>query len=244
VARAGNGARAGGVSACALFGLEGLDLRIQPVILIPPERRVRSVDFRVRRSDVPSQDRAIVRGIPAVTPAWALIGAAGELSPRASRVAVDSARRKGLLTVERLERRALLAGATPGGRCILRLVGSGALEQESEGERAFARFIGRLDPPVEWQVEILPGIRPDALWRDAAMTFEYEGRDRHTGMVDLEHDLPRLLAIEAAGWDVTRVTNGMLEDAERTFAAIRSKRKRRLGALALDPSSHPLAARG
>ncbi len=143
--------------------------------------------------------------------------------------------------MERLERRALVTAATPGGRRVLRLVGSGALVQASEGERGFARFITRLDPPVEWQVEILPGVRSDALWRDAAMTFEYEGRDRHTGMVDLERDLPRLLAIETAGWDVTRIGHGMLEDAERTLAAIRAKRQRRLRAFALDPSSHRLA---
>jgi hypothetical protein len=73
------------------------------------------------------------------------------------------------------------------------------------------------------------------------MTFEYEGRSRHTGMVDLEDDLPRLLIIEAAGWDLTRVTHGMLEDTARTLAAIRAKRARRLRAFAFDPASHPLA---
>lgn len=159
-----------------------------------------------------------------MTATRALIDVAGRISERELRVAVDSARRQGLVRVDRLARRAAALGNRPGAAAMRRLVASGQLAQESEGERALAGLFLPGDPLPCWQVWVLPGIRVDAAYLEARLVLEYDGRAWHTLDTDREADAARELKLEAANIAVVRVTAGMLRNA-------RAETRRRILAL-------------
>lgn len=146
--RSGDGARATGWSACGPYGVEGFDLRAEPWVVIPRDRRVRGVDFVVQRADLERCDLATVAGVPAVTPTRALIDVGDRVTDKVSRVGIDDARRKRLVDLERLLARAVQLGRRPGAVAIRRLFGSGQLDQDGELERQLALALQAAGSPT------------------------------------------------------------------------------------------------
>lgn len=101
VLRCPEGSRLTGGLAAALYGMEGFSLTsTTPQILIPPGKTVTNVAFLTTTNLLPGKFEATLPGIPAVTPARALIES--DATPVQLRTAFDSARWTGLVTVQRL----------------------------------------------------------------------------------------------------------------------------------------------
>lgn len=231
VYRAGEGARATGPSACALYGLEGFDLRSRPWIVIPPERRVRGVDFVVQRTPLAPGDLATVKRVPSVTPVRAVIEAARVVGARRLRVGIDDARRRGIVDLERLLRRAVELGRHPGAATVRALFGGGLLDQDGELERQLALLLARLGLQPTWGMEVLPGIIADACFPEASYILECDGREWHTIDSDRAADITREAVLRADGWHVDRVTSADLSrDTEAVVTAIRDRRAARVAA--------------
>ncbi|MDP8970967.1 MAG: hypothetical protein M3N52_10830 [Actinomycetota bacterium] len=166
--------------------------------------------------------------------ARALLDAAPVVPAKRLRVAIDDARSRNLLTDERLRRRAQDLGRHRGAVIVRRLFAVGALAQRSEGERLFASVLAGLRPRPLYNVEILPGIRVDALDVEPALVMEYDGREDHSLPAAIDADHQRQFLIQDAGYEVRRISYSMVSTPaarERTLAGIRRARERRLALL-------------
>ena len=231
VLRAGPNARADGSASCWLHSIEGFGPSVGVVLPFP--RQASGVSFEAHTTVLEPADMATVDGIPCLTAARALIEVAPSLTDKQLRVAFDSCRRGGLLTVNWLERRASALRSLYGARLVLRMIGSKVLDQESEGERVLAPFL-REFPDLEWGVkDVVPGRRLDCFMRDALLVVEYDGRDHHVLPTDRDADGLRDLEIRGVKIDgvpleVFRITKGMLtEQPEAIRAFLRRRREER-----------------
>lgn len=231
VLRAGHRARLSGWSACALYRLEGFELTAVPWIVIPPERRVRGVGFLVQRSTLSREDLATMAGIPTVTPIRALIDVAARISMKARRVAIDDARRRGLVSLERLLDRAVALGRHRGALAIRRMFGSGVLDQDGELERELALALATVGLQPAWGMEVLPGVKPDACFPEASYVLEGDSRRYHTIESDRASDITREGLLRADGWHITRVRSTDLRQRRaRLLADIVATRQERIDA--------------
>lgn len=229
VLRCGPDARAGGWTACALYGLEGSHVALRPWLLIPPERRVRARNLIVQRSRLEAVDRAVVHGIPATSPRRSIVDAARRLRGRRLRVAVDDARRRGLMTLEELLDLATALRQHRGAVRIRELFGSGALDQDGEAERWLARALAARDVYPIWSPEVLPGVFPDAVLPEAALVIECDGADTHTLPVDRADDASREALLRVTGWHVERASGRELaHDPSKVVDRILTVRRARI----------------
>jgi hypothetical protein len=110
-----------------------------------------------------------------------------------------------------------------------RLLDSGALGQESEGERVLAAAFAGSELQLEWGCWLLPGVRVDAVDRPALLVLQYNGRRHHSLDSDQRADGWRQRLLEAAGYRVEPITGIMLRDhAAATVARIERIRRERL----------------
>lgn len=231
VFRAGRGARATGASACALYGLEGFDLRDPAWVAVPPERRVRGVDFIVARTVLTRVDLATVAGVPSVTPIRAVIDAAARVQGKPLRVGIDDGRRHGTIDLGRLLRRAVDLGRHPGAVVVRRMFDGGLLDQDGELERQLALALADIGLVPAWGMEVLPGIVPDACFPEASYIIECDGGRWHTIEADRAADVTREGVLAADGWHVDRVRSADVRDRpDRVVSAIRETRAARIEA--------------
>ncbi|MGH8884311.1 MAG: type IV toxin-antitoxin system AbiEi family antitoxin domain-containing protein [Egibacteraceae bacterium] len=233
--RAGPEARAGGPSACWLHGIEGVSPDWPPYMLVPEARRVRHVSFTVVRSGWAARDEQTVRGIPAVSPALGLIDLAALVTERRLRIAVDDARRQGLIRLDRLVERAEELRRRPGAVALRHVFASGQFAQESEGERLMARLFRPGDPQPSWAVWVYPDVRVDAIFLEARLVLEYDGRDHHTIDTDRDADSRRELRLKHDQIEVLRITYGMLREMQGQTRAMVLRIYRQRLALGLPP---------
>lgn len=236
VLRGGRDARADGRASCWLLGLEGFDPSVG--VVVPPGRKVTGAPFSIKSTVLEELDTATVEEIPCLSATRALIEVAPKITEKALRVAIDSGRRQGLLTIERLEERAVALQSLHGARIVLRVIGSKALDKESEGERALAPALHGI-AGIEWGVQgLVPGRRLDALLRDALLVLEYDGRDHHVLPTDRDADGLRDLEIRSVKVDgvpleVIHITSGMLREAPGSVRAfVLRRREERLAEIA------------
>lgn len=228
VFRCGDDARADGRASCWLLGIEGFDACIG--VVVPAGRKVTGAPFPVKSTVIEATDELVVERVPCLSAIRALIEVAPRISEKALRVAIDSARRLGLLTIDRLEQRAVALQNLHGARIVLRVIGSKALDKESEGERALEPALrGVLG--IEWGVsDLVPGRRLDGYLRDALLVLEYDGRDHHVlptdrdsdGLRDLEI---RSVKIDGVALEVIHITKGMLREAPHAVRAFVIRRR-------------------
>jgi very-short-patch-repair endonuclease len=214
ILRAGEGACADGLATCWLLGLEGFEPAIG--VLVPFPRQVTGAPIPIRSTCLEPADLSTRAGIPCLSAVRAVIEIAPFVTEKALRVAIDSARRSGLLTIHHLERRALDLQTLLGGRIVLAVIGSRAMEQESEGERVLARFLRGIEG-LEWGVDdVVPGRRLDCYVRDALLVIEYDSRDHHVLPTDRDNDGLRDIEVRSVRVDgipleVVRITKGMVD---------------------------------
>ena len=228
VLRCGAEARADGRASCWLMGLEGFDPCVG--VVVPKGRKVTGAPFPVKSTVIEPVDEQTIAHVPCLSAVRALIEVAPRISDKALRVAIDSARRLGLLSIERLEERAVALQQHHGARRVLRVIGSKALDKESEGERMLSAALPGV-PGIEWGVKnLVPGRRLDGFLRDALLILEYDGRDHHVlptdrdsdGLRDLEI---RSVKIDGVALEVIHITKGMLREAPDAVRAFVIRRR-------------------
>ena len=236
ILRCGKDARADGRASCWLMGLEGFAPTVG--VVVPAGRHVTGAPFAVKATLIEPKDESRVRRIPCLAAPRELIEVAPLVSDKALRVAIDSARRLGLVTVPALESRAAELRGLHGARIILHTIGSRILDQESEGERVLARVFRGFEG-LEWGVkDLVPNRRLDCLIRDALLVLEYDGRDHHVLPTDRDADGLRDLEIRSVTVDgipleVIRITKGMLhERREAVLAFVMHRREERRAEIA------------
>lgn len=235
--RSGPGARIGGAWACGLHGLEGFNLSGIDHALVDPRRRVRGVPFTVVRSPVAPIDQATVRDLPSITVTRSLIDIAPAFPPKVVRVAYDHARRAGTTSLAELTERAAQLGRVRGAPEMRRMIATGLLRHESEGERDLAGLWHPGDPLPEPQVWVARGTRCyrlDFAYLDARLCLEYDGKDAHSGDEARLRDGERDLALAELDIQTLHITARMLRVPERTRERILAVRQHRLN-LALPP---------
>jgi very-short-patch-repair endonuclease len=220
VLRCGPDAIAGPFATLTLLGVEGIPPTPRIDVIMTTDREISVSD--VKRVDVAKADRTRHRKfIPVLSAARALLEVAPFITRKQLRVAFDDARRRGLLTVAHVRRRAEALPEHPGSAVLLEFLNSDAGKAETEGERPMQEFLLETLPgeTIEWQVEdLVPGRRLDAAVRRVLLGFEYDGREYH---VDREADYLRDLDCSGGGVQVIRISVGMLRHhAEQTRAGI------------------------
>lgn len=231
LARSGKDARIGGSWACGLWGLEGFDLSGVDHVLVDPKRRVRGAPFTVIRSPMPPVDQATVDNVPTLTVTRGLIDVTPTHPAKTVRVAYDSARRAGLTSLEELSRRATELGNVRGAPQMRRLLATGLLRHESEGERNLAQLWRSGDPIPEAQVWVACGSRRyrlDFAFLDARLCLEYDGREFHERALDRYRDYARDLALAQLNIQTLRISARMLRTPDRTRRQILAVRHDRL----------------
>lgn len=202
VRRAGTAACAGGASALALWGLDGFELaderdEHQPFVIVPPWRSLQGVPFDWAAVEVPDYARTTRYDIPTVIVAEGLVQAAGQVKEKMVRVGFDDGVRRHLTSGRELEQVARrLHGVLPGAPTILKMIEAGTLQLESEGERELAQLFGPEDPQPVWQVRI-DGYRVDALFVEARLALEYQGKQYHRSEADRRADRERAATLKA-----------------------------------------------
>jgi hypothetical protein len=232
--RCGEHAVAGARASCWLHGLEGFS-QLNVDVVLPAPHRSRGTSFPARTRTLDPVDRTTVKGFPALTAARAIIEVAHTCEPKELRVLIDSARRKGLVSIGQLRARALALQDQPGSRrgalAVLAAIGTGTFEQESENERECVDFLATTTLQLEWQVtDLVPGRRFDAVDRAATLIIEVDSRLWHSLGSDRDADGLRDLEVGEVvdGYKVFRLTLGMVryhaEETRRRLDAIRAKR--------------------
>jgi very-short-patch-repair endonuclease len=62
---------------------------------------------------------------------------------------------------------------------------------------------------------LVEGFEVDAVWRDARLVVELDGRDTHGTAAAFERDRARDRALQVAGWRPVRITYRQMRDAPR-----------------------------
>lgn len=231
VLRCGAEARAGGWTACALRGLEGFSPRATRWVVVAPAKRIRGVRFIVQRTTVAAQHEDVVDSVPTLSACRALVDTAGRVKGRRLRVAVDDARRKGLLTLDELLGLATTLPKHPGAAEVRRMFGCGVLDQDGEAERWLAVSLAARGIFPLWSAEVLPGVFPDAALPEAALAVECDGDRDRTLLSDRASDATRESLLRGDGWEVLRFTGSQLRrdvnGVVDRILAVRSERIRR-----------------
>lgn len=249
VRRAGRSARAGGRSALALAGLDGFRFADEPgphepVVVLPPGRWLEGVEFAWIAVDLPDHARCETHGIASVTVADALVQAADEATAKQVRVAFDDAARRDLTSGRELEQAVRrLEGSVPGAAEVAALLADGTLQLESEGERDLAAIFGPEDPQPVWQVRI-GGFRVDAVFVEARLVLEYQGRRHHHSEHDRRADRARAAKLRTDhGIEIIEVRAGDLANPVALRERVLAVRAERLRAGVSPLRDYTVAAR-
>jgi hypothetical protein len=187
-----------------------------PEVLLPLGRSQRSTVGRVHLTRVlPPEHRTMVRGIPVNSVARTLFDLAAIDRPGRVEVALDDALARNLCTLRKVNM-ALFALARRGRsgvgtmRRLLADRGEGEVVPASQLEARFRRLARDADLPMPtFEVDLGDEAwigRVDAVYREARLVVELDGRRWHDGRIALERDRMRDNRLMAQGWRVLRFT--------------------------------------
>jgi len=216
-------------------GVEGFSVSDPFEVLVPPERRVRCVPFTVHPDPLHDRFAATIGELQVVTATRALIDTARTVGGKRLIVGIDSARWLGLTRVDRLLRCADCFRRHKGAIVVRHLVSSGALNHESQGERAVAAIFADYDPPLESQVWITRRIRVDFLWSDVRLILEYNGERTHGLPHDRADDRARDRELVRLGYHVEYITAADLTKPDLLRARILAVRRTLVATRRLTP---------
>ncbi|HEX4110200.1 MAG TPA: type IV toxin-antitoxin system AbiEi family antitoxin domain-containing protein [Solirubrobacteraceae bacterium] len=203
----GEEAHLSGVCTLVLFEIEA---RWPPrfEVTAPVERERRGIVVHRSRT-LTAADVTVYRDVPTTRVARALRDAAGQLGAKRPRRAYNQARVKGVLGPGAVRWLQAQAHGVPGAEALRAIVDPTRGPTRSELEERFIEFCLRYGIPLPEVNETVLGVEVDMLWRSAGLIVELDGWWYHRDRVDLDHT--RDLALRAAGFEVQRVTWGMLE---------------------------------
>ena len=215
-------------SAAELHGLRS-STRATVEVIVPGRSTHGHLGIEVHRSvNLTAQDITRVDGIPVTTVSRTLVDLAAGVPGRQLERALDQAEVLRIFDLDALldqiERNRTTRAAHRLAATLERHV-AGSTVTRSELEEwflALCRDAGLPAPEVNAYVDPgdgAPGLRPDFVWRQAAVAVEVDGAATHLTRAAFEADRARDLRLVGAGWRVLRVTWRQLHERPREIAA-------------------------
>lgn len=222
--RAGPEAVLTGPVVLGLNGVDGFGDGDPYEVLVPAGRRVRGVDFLVRRDPDPGRPvgrRGQVRLAGAVD---ALIDSASvvhAIAPRRLRLAHDVLRWRGILAPGRLAARIGALGRTaPGGSALATLFELDRHAAVGPGELRLGEIFQAFDPPPEPQVWVTPYRRVDWWFASVRYGLEYQGPVDHATLVGRINDADRDMELGRENIRLGYVTADDLDDEQALIGRV------------------------
>jgi hypothetical protein len=194
-------------------------------VTVPAPRRARK-GLLIHRAVTPRDELEITLGIPTLSLPRTFLDLSAQTSQRAMRTLVKRAEFKGLIVGEEIVSILDRYPRRRGRKNLAKLAVDYALSSGRTGsplEDDFVEFCAHGDIPVpETNVPLWAGGREyivDAVWREAKVAVELDGRAAHERRLAFEDDRIRDRALTAAGWRPVRVTSAQIrvqpDDLER-----------------------------
>ena len=182
-------------------------------LTVPRSARIRWGGITAHHRNVPRRDITLRGAVAVTTPARTLLDLASVLSPEKRALAFESARRRNMISVDRLIGRipANAAGA-PRLRALLESSNQNP-PTESALEASFERLLVKARVPLpERQFPIRRDdgrfiARVDFAYRRRRLVIELDGYAYHSGRRAWHSDLARQNELTRAGWTVLRFTS-------------------------------------
>jgi very-short-patch-repair endonuclease len=187
-----------------------------------PTARRSPEGIRVHEAHLPADETTTHQGIPITTVPRTLFDLATVLSPRQLERAIDEAEVLRLwdeLSLDRLLDRYPRHRGNRAIRAALHQRRRGATVTRSELEETFLRLIDAAGLPRPDVNALVEGFEVDAVWRDAGLVVELDGRYTQGTAAAFETDRQRDRTLQVAGRRPVRVTYRQLRDTPREVAA-------------------------
>jgi hypothetical protein len=181
-------------------------------VTVPRWRRARP-GIRMHEAALPHDEVTVHEGIPVTTVPRTLFDLAAVLAPRQLERAINEAEVRRLwdeLSLDRLLHRYPGHRGNRNLRAALRKRREGSTLTRSELEETFLGLIDAAGMPRPEINAIVEGFEVDAVWRDARVAVELDGRDTHGTAEAFERDRERDRILQVAGWRTVRITGRQL----------------------------------
>ncbi|HEX7293289.1 MAG TPA: DUF559 domain-containing protein [Solirubrobacterales bacterium] len=166
-------------SAAALWGIATGPAEKEVEVVVPGELRRRRPGIRLRRrTDLSSEHRREVAGIPVTDPVSTLVDFASCVVEWRVEKAINEADRLGLIGVEALRVELQSLRPRPGMTCLRRLLGCDALT-DTGLEREFLDIVREAGMSMPTTQAWVNGYRVDFYWPDLRLVVEVDGWRHH-----------------------------------------------------------------
>jgi very-short-patch-repair endonuclease len=184
-------------------------------VTIPNARRSRP-GIRVHQARLPPDEVTVHDGIPITTVPRTLFDLATVLPKRQLERAINEAEVLHLwdeLSLDHLLHRYPRHKGNKAIRAALQQRREGSTATKSELEEMFLALTDAAGLPRPEINALAEGFEVDAVWRDARLVVELDGRDTHGTAMAFERDRERDRALQVAGWRPVRITYRQMRDA-------------------------------
>ena len=184
----------------------------------------------MHQARLPADEVTVHQGIPITTVPRTLFDLAAVLPQRQVERAINEAELLHLwdeLSLDHLLHRYPRHRGSKAIRAALQQRRQGSTATKSDLEEMFLALIDAAGIPRPEINALVEGFEVDALWRDARLVVELDGRDTHGTAAAFERDRARDRALQVAGWRAVRITYRQMRDAPR---AVIDDLRRLLGA--------------
>jgi very-short-patch-repair endonuclease len=186
-------------------------------LVVPFARRPAVPGLTIRRTRcLPAAERTVVDGLPVVTVARAILGAAAlGTDPLPLLARAEQVGRFDLVALL-----GVLGRGRPGSAALRRALATYVSVEaaQSELEAAFLRFAARHALPRPVMGTLVEGLLVDGVWRQARLVVELDGFRDHGRREGFEDDRARDARLLVAGWRVVRLTWARLRDEPEVVA--------------------------
>jgi very-short-patch-repair endonuclease len=172
----------------------------------------------VHEAQLPADEITVHEGIPITTVPRTLFDLAAVLPQRQLERAINEAEVLHLwdeLSLDRLLHRYPRRKGNKAIRAALQQRRRGSSATKSDLEEMFLALIDAAGIPRPEINALVEGFEVDAVWRDARLVVELDGRDTHGTVAAFERDRERDRALQVAGWRPVRITYRQMHDAPR-----------------------------
>jgi very-short-patch-repair endonuclease len=186
-------------------------------VTAPSARRSRS-GIRVHEAELPADEMTVHHGIPITTVPRTLFDLAAVIPQRQLERAINEAEVLHLwdeLSLDHLLRRYPRHKGNRAVRAALQKRREGSSATKSDLEEMFLALTDAAGIPRPEINAMVEGFEVDAVWRDAHLVVELDGRDTHGTAAAFERDRERDRALQVAGWRPVRITHRQLRDTPR-----------------------------
>ena len=190
-------------------------------VTVPRALRSRS-GIRVHKARLPRDEITTHHGIPITTVPRTLFDLAAGVPQRELERAIDEAEVLRLwdeLSLDHLLDRYPRHKGNRAVRAALQKRRAGTTITKSELEEMFIELIDAAGLPRPEINAIVEGFEVDAVWRDARLVVELDGRATHGTAAAFERDRERDRILQVAGWRPVRITHRQMRDTPRAVGA-------------------------